>query len=71
MVGEKKKTRVFLGLNLERDAVLQISDNKGQPRAHLGVTTTINKVTGAETKTAEGTLTLYNAKGNVLHQVPR
>ena len=45
---------------------LTLYDKNQKPRATLGVTTTVNKRTGAETKTSAGTLTLYDAKGSVL-----
>jgi hypothetical protein len=35
------------------------------------VTTAVNSRTGAETKTAENTLKMYDAKGNVIWQAPR
>ena len=40
-------------------------------QAALGVITTVDKRTGAETKTTAGTLTLFDAKGDVLWQAPR
>jgi hypothetical protein len=49
---------------------LSILDTRGKTRAVLGVTTTVNKVTGAETTTSEGTLTLFNEEGTVLFQEP-
>ena len=39
--------------------------------AVLGNTMTVNKQTGAETTFSVSTLTLYDAEGNVRHQIPR
>jgi hypothetical protein len=49
---------------------LELRDKDGQLRAVLGETASINRATGKETKTAESTLTLYDAKGNVIWQAP-
>jgi hypothetical protein len=51
--------------------VLNLSDKGGRTRAALGVTTTVDKRTGAETKTTESTLTLFDAMGNVIWKAPR
>ncbi|MHC4137639.1 MAG: hypothetical protein ACYS0K_22055 [Planctomycetota bacterium] len=50
---------------------LGLYDKNGRDRAVLGVTTTVDKKTGAETKTAESTLTLYDAKGKVIWKAPK
>jgi hypothetical protein len=34
------------------------------------VTTTVNEVSGEETKTAENTLTMFDAKGKMIWQQP-
>jgi hypothetical protein len=60
------------GLTLFADSPsLDLWDKNCETRAVLGVTTTVDKVTGAETKTAESTLTLYDAQGTVVWQAPR
>ncbi|MCZ6571669.1 MAG: hypothetical protein O7C98_00705 [Planctomycetota bacterium] len=50
---------------------LDLYDKDGQTRATLGVSRGVDKRTGAETKTAESTLTLFDGKGGVLWQAPR
>ena len=67
-----KEGKVRVGLSVDADgAVLRLADKDGNPRATLGVPTTVNKRTGAETETTAGTLTLFDAKGDVLWQAPR
>ena len=64
------KGRLVMGV-FDDAPSLDIADKNGQVRATLGVTTTVHKVTGAETKTAENALILFDAKGNVIWQTPR
>ena len=45
-------------------------DRDGNVRAELGVTTTVDR-RGAEIKTAESSLTLFDAKGDLIWQAPR
>lgn len=47
-----------------------VNDSSGNPRAILGNSQTINKFTGAQTTTLESTITLFDAKRNVLYQRP-
>ncbi len=67
------KTRAHLYVGVDGSPVLALSDKDGQTMAQaaLGVITTVDKRTGAETKTTAGTLTLFDAKGKVLWQAPR
>ncbi len=65
------KKRVWLGVNRDGSPALDLYDKNVNKRATLGVTTTVDKRTGAETKTAESTLTLFDAKGDVIWQAPR
>jgi hypothetical protein len=66
----KGKTRVWLTAAWDGPA-LELSDKDANTRAALGATDFVNKATGAETKTAESTLTLFDAKGSVIWQAPR
>ncbi len=65
------KTRAHLVVGVDGSPALVLYDKDGQTRATLGVTNTVDKRTGAKTKTTEGTLTLSDAKGGVLWQEPR
>ena len=65
------KTRAALTAGEDGSTGLVLFDKDGKKRATLGVTTTVNKRTGAETKTAESTLTLFDAKGGVIWRAPR
>ncbi len=62
-------TRLSLNL-LDDGASLHIHD-KDRLRATLGVSRGVDKRTGAKTKTTAGTLTLFDAKGDVIWQAPR
>ena len=64
------KTRVALTAGADGTALI-LYDKDWKTRATLGVTTGFDKRTGAETKTAESTLTLFDAKGDVLWQAPQ
>ncbi len=66
-----EEARVWLGVNGDGSAALDLYDKNVNKRATLGVTTTVDKRTGAETKTTAGTLTLLDAKGDVIWQAPR
>ncbi len=67
------KRRAHLHVGVNGSPVLALSDKDGQTMAQaaLGVITTVDKRTGAETKTTAGTLTLIDGKGDVLWQAPR
>ena len=65
------KVRAMLGTHADGSPGLRLADKDGKTRATLGVTTTLEERTGAETKTSAGTLTLYDAKGDVIWQAPR
>ena len=60
-------------MSLAEDGSPSISllDAKERPRARLGVTEMKVKPTGAEIKTAENTLMLFDEKGDVIWQAPR
>ena len=64
------KPRALLVTRADGSPALTLADKDSQARAVLGVTETVNKA-GAKTKTAENTLTLRDAKGNVIWQAPR
>ena len=70
MLIDKDKTRASLRVLEDGSPSLDLFDKDEQTRATLGVTTTVHKRTGAKTTTA-GTLTLFDAKGDVLWQAPR
>ena len=65
------KPRATLTVVADGSPSLALFDKDGNQRATLGVTGTVHKRTGAETKTSAGTLTLFDAKGDVLWQAPR
>jgi len=65
------KARAMLAAHADGSTALIIFDKEEHARAVLGVHETVNKVTGAKTKTAENTLTMYDAKGDVIWQAPR
>jgi len=69
LLGEKN-VRASLQVAADGSPALRLSDKDGRTRALLGVTEAVNKA-GKKTKTAENTLTLYDAKGNVIWQTPR
>ncbi len=50
---------------------IEVRDADDNIRAVLGSTTAKDAKWGAETKYPESTLTLYDVKGKVLHQVPK
>ncbi|MFB3066243.1 MAG: hypothetical protein ACE10D_06975 [Planctomycetota bacterium] len=64
-------TRAAFVVGANGSPALTLGDRSGRARATLGVTTTVDKRTGDKTKTTEGTLTLFDAKGDVLWQAPR
>ena len=67
------KTRAGLYVGVDGSPALVLYD-KGRRTlfaATLGVATTVDKRTGAKTKTTAGALTLYDAKGDVLWQAPQ
>jgi hypothetical protein len=66
-----RKRRARLATAADGSPLLSLHDKTGRSRAALGVATTVEKKTGAETKTAENTLTMYDAKGKVIWQAPR
>ena len=57
--------RALLSLLKDGSPSLRLTDKDGKTRAVLGVTTVAGK------KTAESTLTLFNAKGDVIWQAPK
>ena len=65
------KTRAALRALGDGSPSLVLSDRDGNVRAELGGTTIVDKRTGAETKTAESSLTLFDAKGTVIWEAPR
>ena len=62
--------RAFLGVADSGEPYLTLWDAAGQERVTVGCTKTVDKDTGAETKYPESTVTLFNAKGDVLWQAP-
>jgi hypothetical protein len=68
---KNEKARVHLWLQPDGSPALNLEDTSGKTRAVLGVTGLANQETGVETKTAENTLTLLDAKGNGIWQAPR
>ena len=65
------KTRARLTVLPDGSPGLALFGKDGSVRATLGATATVDKRTGAKTKTTEGTLTLFDAKGDVIWQAPR
>jgi hypothetical protein len=65
------KKRAALRAFADGSPSLILRDKSGTARAELGVTRTVNPRTGAETTTAENTLTMYDAKGDMIWQEPR
>jgi hypothetical protein len=65
------KVRAVLATLPNGSPFLRLADKNGKMRAVLGVTPTYHKVTGGQTKTAENTLTLLDAKGKVIWQAPQ
>ncbi len=65
------KKRAALRVFADGSPSLNLRDKSGKVRAELGVTTTVDRRTGAEIKTAESTLTLFNSKGDVIWDAPR
>jgi hypothetical protein len=65
-----EERRVMLHV-FEDSPTLDLLDKHGGTRATLGVTTAVNKVTGAIMTTAENTLTLLDAKGKVIWKAPK
>ena len=63
--------RVGLATVADGSPSLRLFDRNKRTRAALGVSETVNKVTGATTTTAENALTFFDAKGNVIWQAPR
>jgi len=61
---KNSKLRASLLVGGDGSPTLLLGDKNGQTRAALGATET-------ETRTAESTLTMYDAKGNVIWQAPR
>ncbi len=67
-----KKSKIGIELYVrDSGSAISVGDKAGNKRAVLGAVGTVNKVTGAKTTTAESTLTLFDAKSDVLWQAPR
>jgi len=68
----ERKSRVRLGVSEDQVPRLILSDAGENERAVLGVTETEDRITGPRATTAErATLTLYDARGDVIWQAPR
>jgi hypothetical protein len=57
----KEGIQALLAATRDGSPSLELRDKNGTTRAALGVTTTVHKVTGAETKTAENTTVIWQA----------
>ncbi|MHC4848822.1 MAG: hypothetical protein ACYTEG_10250 [Planctomycetota bacterium] len=71
--GREAKTdlrEIELSLSAKACAV-SVKDRTGRPRAALGTTVISDKKTENSTRFPESTLTLYDARGTVLAQLPR
>ena len=65
------RIRAALSTLADGSPSLSLYDRAGRMRARLGVSFKINDRTGVRSKSPEGTVVLFDARGNVIWQAPK